>query len=60
MPIAVMLHDRKREEAARLAERAVKRASEGSDWKTPSVFLGWIKEKRFEELSVNAEYWKGH
>jgi superfamily I DNA/RNA helicase len=29
----------------------------GSDWKIPSVFLGWIKEERYEEISVNAKYW---
>ncbi len=32
----------------------------GDDFKTPSIFLAWIKEERYEKFSVNAEYWKSH
>ena len=29
-----------------------------STWKSPSIFLSWIKEERFELVDVDANYWK--
>jgi superfamily I DNA/RNA helicase len=30
----------------------------GDDFKTPSIFLTWIKEERFDGIEVNAAFWK--
>ena len=30
----------------------------GSDWKEPSIFLRWIKDERYEPITVDKEYWK--
>ena len=30
----------------------------GNDFKTPSIFLTWIKEERFDGIEVNAAFWK--
>jgi superfamily I DNA/RNA helicase len=30
----------------------------GDTWKSPSVFLSWIKEERFRVVKVNAQYWR--
>ena len=27
-------------------------------WKEPSPFIFWIKRDRYEEILVNADYWK--
>ncbi len=30
----------------------------GSDWKEPSIFLRWIKDERYEPITVDREYWE--
>ena len=30
----------------------------GDDFKTPSIFLTWIKEERFDGIEVNVAFWK--
>jgi superfamily I DNA/RNA helicase len=30
----------------------------GENWKQPSIFLSWIEREKFNEISVDANYWK--
>jgi superfamily I DNA/RNA helicase len=31
----------------------------GSDWKKPSIFLGWINGRRYQHVSIDARSWGG-